>query len=162
MNLFVKRLAVLFLAIAFLAPCQVYATDLSITAGSVVPVAGYGYTDLVAGATITAGQVVYQDSADLKAKLADCDGAAALGVVVGIALNNASSNQPVRVMTSGDLNIGATLTVGEIYVLSGTAGGVAPEGDLANPDKVSLIGVATSASNLKLDIFNSGATIPSM
>lgn len=135
-------------------------SDISITAANVVPVAGYQFVDLVAGATITAGQVVYQDASDLKAKLADCDGAAALGVVKGIALNNASANQPVRVQTAGDLNIGATLTVGEIYVLSGDAGGVAPEGDLANPDKVSLIGVATTASNLKLNIFNSGATVP--
>lgn len=134
--------------------------DLSITAANVEPVAGYGYVDLVAGATITAGQVVYQDSADLKAKLADCDGAAALAVVVGIALNGAAANQPVRVITSGDLDVGATLTVGEIYVLSGTAGGIAPEGDLANPDKVSVIGVGTAADNLKLKIFNSGATVP--
>lgn len=160
MNLFLKRLAVLFLAIAFLAPRPVYATDLSITAANVVPAAGYQYVDMTAGAAITAGQVIYKDSAAETAKLADCDGTAALAVVVGIALNNAASGQPVRVMTAGDLNIGATLTAGEIYVLSGTAGGVAPEGDLAQNDRVCLIGVATSSSNLRLDIFNSGATVP--
>lgn len=134
--------------------------DLTITAANVSPVAGYQFEDMTAGVAITAGDVIYKDSSDSLAKLADCDGAAALAVVKGIALNDAAVTQPVRVQTAGDLDVGATLTVGEIYVLSGTAGNICPEGDLATNDKVCILGVATAADNLKLSIFNSGATVP--
>lgn len=135
-------------------------TDISVTATSVEPVAGYAFVDRIAGEAIAAGKACYQNSVDQKAYLADADDTAAKAIVEGIALNGAAANQPVRIQTGGDLDIGATLTVGEIYVLSGSAGGVAPEGDLANPDRVSIIGVATAADNLKLKIFNSGAVIP--
>lgn len=135
--------------------------DLAITAASVVPVSGYGYVDLVAGATITQGQVCYQASADSKAYKADCDSATAeVRAIKGVALNSASAGQPIRLQTTGDLNPGATLTVGEIYILSNTAGGIMPKGDLSTGEYVQVLGVATTASNLKLNIFNSNTATP--
>lgn len=134
--------------------------DLSITATNVAKVAGETET-LTAGETITAGQTVYKDTADNnKAKLADCDDTAAKATVFGIALNGGASGQPIVVQKTGKINVGATLTVGEIYVLSGTPGGIAPEGDHATGDYVSLLGVGLTAANLGLRINNSGVQVP--
>lgn len=135
-------------------------SDLSITAASVVAGDGATIARGTAGASLTAGQALYLDAASNKMKLADANGAAALRIVRGIALHAAADGQPISYITEGPLNIGATLTVGEIYVLSATAGGVAPKGDLATGHGVSIVGVATSASNLAVNINNSGATVP--
>lgn len=115
-----------------------------------------------AGATVTAGQAVYLDTAVSPPtwKLADCDDTAAKAVVGGIALHAASAGQPLAVQTGGRITIGGTVTVGEIYVLSGTAGGIAPEGDLATGDYVSKIGVGVTAAIIEMAIHNSGVQVP--
>jgi hypothetical protein len=137
-----------------------YAADLSVTAANVVPASGYQFVDGTAGETITAGQPLYLKASDTRYWKADSDASSATATVIGIALNGSSAGQPVRVQTGGDINIGATLTVGEIYVLSATAGAICPEGDLVTDDFVSILGVATTASNLKLRVFVSGVDVP--
>lgn len=136
--------------------------DLSITAANVAGTAGeWTQEQVTAGATITAGQAVYLDSsASNVAKLAQSDGTAAEATVRGIAMCGGASGQPIIIAKSGDIDLGATLTVGETYVLSETAGGIAPIGDLTTGDYVSHIGVATAADNLKISIVNSGVEVP--
>ena len=93
--------------------------------------------------------------------MADLSITAATASVVGIALNNASDGQPLTYAMPGSVvNMGATVTVGEIYVLSGTAGGVAPEADLASDDYVVILGVGVTTANLKFSLINSGVQIP--
>lgn len=135
--------------------------DLTITAGSVAMVSGTTEV-MTAGATITAGQAIYKDASDSnKAKLADANDTAAKAAAYGIALNGASSGQPVSVLRTGVVNMGATLTVGEIYVVSDTAGGVAPEADLVNTNNfVTILGVGLTAANLDLKINASGVQVP--
>jgi hypothetical protein len=143
------------------APVAVHAADVTITAANVVSGTNSTFLDGTSGATITAGQVVYLDSTTKTFKLADCDtGTAAQAVVVGIALHGASSSQPLKIQTAGSITVGGTLVVGEIYVLSGTAGGIAPKADLAPADRVSVLGVATSASVLLLKPIISGVLVP--
>lgn len=135
-------------------------TALTVTPGSVTAVAGAITEQGRAGATITAGQVVYKDSSQLY-QLADADSAtAAAREGWGIALNGAAANQPLTVLRSGDINIGATVTVGEIYVLDTTAGGVAPEGDLASGEYVVVIGVGITTGRLRVAFINSGVAVP--
>lgn len=136
--------------------------DLSITAANVDPGSNVNPdTSYTAGATITAGQAVYIDSSDSDlAKLAQSDGTEAEAEVKGIALNGASANQPVSIAKSGDVDMGATLTVGETYVLSQTAGGVAPIADLVSGDYVTHIGIATAADTLHLRIYASATEVP--
>jgi len=154
-----KRLLIFLVLLTFAIPC--FGVDLSPTPANVVKDANAVIVTGKAGATITAGQVVYADTADNgDYKLADCDLSAAASVVAGIALNGASDGQPLSVLTAGDITIGAVVTVGEIYVLSGTAGGIAPEADLANPDYVSILGVGISATVIRIQRANSGITIP--
>ncbi len=115
----------------------------------------------IAGATITAGQVVYRDPTTRKFLLADANSVtAAARSPEGIALNGASLNQPLVVQTAGDINPGAAVTVGATYYLSDTPGGIAPVADLASGEFVTVLGVGTAANNIKLGILVSGAAVP--
>lgn len=133
--------------------------DLTITEANVQHASGASLRQEIAGVAITAGQVVYKDSSDSKVKLADATDANK-DEIYGIAANSApGADQPITIQKQGGINLGATLTVGEIYVLS-TGGAIAPEADLASNDYVSVLGVATTASNLKMGIINSGIQVP--
>jgi hypothetical protein len=133
-------------------------TDLAITAASVV--AGSNATRDIgtAGATITAGQAVYLDSATNKWLLSDNNGTGTRQVK-GIALNGAALNQPLSVLKSGDITIGATLTPGVAYYLSSTPGGICPVADLATGMDPVLIGMAKSATVLSVEVLDSGVTL---
>lgn len=132
--------------------------DLSITAANVA-----ASTDAVFnkhynfGATVTQGQVLILDSSDNELKLADASDAT-LDAVFGIALNAGADGQPAIVQTGGDINLGATLSVGKVYVLSDTAGGIMPIDDAVAAGTLycSLLGVAISTSILRMGILNSG------
>jgi len=138
--------------------------DLSITPGNVKAVAGSTNLaikhKITAGATITAGQTVYLDTADGKYKLADANVSAAVATVAGIALTGSSDGQELVIQTDGDIDIGATTVLAKVYVLSDTAGGIQPVDDSASTEYVSIIGVAISTSRLRLGIRNSGAQKP--
>lgn len=134
--------------------------DLTITAANVISGSGAKTTNGTAGATITAGQVVYRDGADSKYKLADNDSAtAAARNPVGIALNGAANGQPLRVHEEGPITIGATMVAGESYYLSGTPGGIAVRADVTTGDDPVLIGVATSTTVLEVNIADPGVTL---
>lgn len=134
--------------------------DLSITASAVVPGTNATVEHGTAGATITAGQVVYRDVSDGKYKLADSDSAtAAVRVPRGVALNGGADGQPLAIARSGDVTVNAVLTAGTAYYLSATAGGIAPLADLTTGDDVVLLGLAKSTTVLALDIQVSGATL---
>lgn len=128
--------------------------DLTITAGNVIAGAGASVRHGHAGATVTAGQVVYLDEATTgEWLLADSDAAAAAARgsgKIGIALNGASDGQPLAVQTDGEVTIGAALTAGLDYYLSDEPGGICPQADLATGDYVTLVGVAISTSVLRL------------
>lgn len=127
--------------------------DITVTAASVVAGADSTTTSGTAGVTITAGQAVYLDATTGKWALADADSAtAAQRRAAGIALNGAALNQPIKVLTSGDVTIGATVTAGVAYYLSGTAGGICPVADIGAGEYVNLIGIATSATVLRVGI----------
>jgi head-tail adaptor len=115
----------------------------------------------IGGGTITAGQVVYRDATSKKFLAADADSATA-GVrdVFGIALHGASLDQPLMVQTEGDINLGATLAVGTVYVLSGAAGAIAPSTDLSTGEYTTVLGVASAANNLEMKIVKGGAAVP--
>jgi hypothetical protein len=133
---------------------------LSITAANVVVSTGAQIEHGTAGATITAGQVVYKNSTTGRYALADADGATAESKVpLGIALNGASNGQPLAIQKGGDITIGATLTAGTAYYLSPTPGGIAPLADVLTGDNVVLIGLAKSTSVLTIDIQAPGVTL---
>jgi hypothetical protein len=134
--------------------------DLTVTAASVLFTSGTKNTG-VAGATITAGQSLYLDSADSKLKLAQADGTAAEVAAVGIALHAAGANQPLTYAGSGSvINIGATTVKTTTYVVSATAGGVAPQADLTSGHRICRLGYATATDGtFVVDIKNHGAVV---
>jgi hypothetical protein len=110
--------------------------DLTITAANVLAGANAKKRRGIAGATITAGQALYEDSsASYTLKLADNDASAATSKCVGISLHGALAGQPIEyVYEDDDFTPGATLTAGLVYVLSGTAGAIAVSADLGAGD----------------------------
>jgi hypothetical protein len=134
--------------------------DLVITAANVLAGSGAKKVAGTAGATITAGQVVYLDSADSEYKLADADSAtAAVRSPAGIALHGASDGQPLTILSKGPITIGATVTAGVAYYLSPTAGGICPVADLLTGDYPTVLGLATSATVIEVDIQVAGVAL---
>ena len=131
--------------------------DLSVTAANVQSVPGATIKTGSAGASITAGEPVFIDSTDSLTKPAANTGDAA-SRVEGIALHAAETGQPIKYIAAGDIDMGAVLTVGELYILAG-AGAVSPAGDAITGDWITYLGIATAADNLKLNIQASGVQL---
>lgn len=133
--------------------------DLIITAANVAFTSGSAPTAVQVGEAVTAGQALYPAS-DGKYYLGDADDSTK-DAVTKIALSAAAADQYTAVAGDGDtLDLGATLTVGETYVLSDTPGGIAPIGDLATGDYVTSLGVASAAGAITLDIDATGVVKP--
>jgi hypothetical protein len=127
--------------------------DIVITPANVVAGANATKDSGIAGVTITAGQLVYRDSATRKYLLADSNAAATEARhTMAIALNGAAINQPLTVQTGGDITIGGTLVAGTDYYQSDTPGGICPRADVGAGESVCLIGLAKSTTVLQIGI----------
>jgi hypothetical protein len=124
--------------------------DLTQTATSVI---GYGerLTGILGG-TVTAGMPVRLSSGTF---VAATDASLAGAAVEGIALSGGATGQPFIYQKGGNINLGATLAVGKVYVLS-TAGAIAPVDDIAGSEFVTVLGIATTAALLKMGIVQGG------
>ena len=112
-------------------------------------------TSGTAGESLVAGEPVYLKAADsqyYKAITTD----AATAAAVGSTLHAATAGQPIDVQTRGDLTIDAVAVAGETYYVSSVAGDWAPAGDVANPQFVTKLGIATSTTNINMRIHQSG------
>jgi len=134
--------------------------DITVTAANVLKGSNAQTFEGVAGATITAGDVCYKDTADSnKYKLA-INSAEASSAGVAIALCGAATGQPVVLQRSGDINPGGTVVVAEVYCVSPVAGGIAPDADVASGDFRTVLGVGITATNIAMDIQVSGVAVP--
>jgi hypothetical protein len=130
-----KSLRSLFLIAALFAlalPPFASAADVSVTAANFQPGAGAKFHTGIAGATITAGQLIAISASTGRFVLADANDVN-LCQVIGIAAHAAINGQPLAVVWYADnLICGATLSMtNPVYVLSATAGGIAPSADLS-------------------------------
>ena len=131
--------------------------DISITAANVIPSVNAETVRKNAAETITAGQVVYLNTSGLVAK-ADANLSAAAATVYGIAANGGGSGQLITVVKKDPaLVIGATVAIGDILILSATAGGIAPAADLATGHYCTVLGVAISTTAINLAPVAAGA-----
>lgn len=125
--------------------------DLTQTATSVV---GYGERLTgVLGGTVTAGMPVRRQTDG--SFVAATDASAAGAAVDGIALSGGATGQPFLYQKGGNINLGATLAAGKVYVLS-TAGAIAPVDDIAGTEYVTVLGIGISTSLMKMGIVQSG------
>lgn len=127
--------------------------DITVTAANVHPYSDATRQLVQAGEAITPGQPVYLKSSDSKYYKCDSNAGLEESGAAGIALGYApAADDYFTMQTAGDIDLGATLTVGEIYVVSGTAGGIAPCGDLTTGWYTTILGIATTAAKLQMDI----------
>ncbi len=131
---------------------------IAITAANVIPSTAAILTTEIAGGTITAGESLYKDPADQKVKLFKANsGTPAIALFYGIAMCNASAGQKIVVCTKDNgipgspatgLNIGATLTVGQVLIGGATAAGdIAPVADNTTGWVCQPIGVCVAAAS---------------
>jgi hypothetical protein len=137
---------------------------LAITAANVAPGAGATINKSYnAGAAIIQGKAVYLDtSTDPPTwKLADAnDASATVRTVGGVAVNSASTGQPLAVQTGGPLTIGATVAAGSWYGLGATPGDIVPVADQVTGWYPSLIGYGISATQIQVQVVNTGVAVP--
>lgn len=133
--------------------------DVSQTPANVVPSTNAEQEWCVAGETITAGMPVFLKAADSRVWKAQAD-AATDDDVYGIALNGASAGQPISVQKNGQINLGGTLVVGTVYVVSAAAGAICPWADLVTGNYVTLLGVAITAAILEMKRYTTSIQIP--
>lgn len=124
------------------------------TAADVLPGSGGAKTVKTAGEAITRGMPVVESSSKVYKADANHATAALKGKVDGIALSDAVGDGAPIIIGSSDITVtfgaGVFDSAGQAVYLSATAGALAPEADLVAGDRVTLVGVSTSETALKL------------
>lgn len=129
--------------------------DVTLTAADVVAGSGAIVVEGTAGETIAQGKAVCLNASN-EYVLADCTNED-LDAAAGFALTASIDGGPIKVLTGGNMTTAEELTAGTVYVLS-AAGVIAPLADwLVATDYLTVMGVATSTSNLKVP--NSGPIV---
>jgi hypothetical protein len=138
--------------------------DLSITGTNVIPSTGCVYIQGIAGGTITAGQSIYYNGTTwataTSGTQADSGGASTVNAGgatypgIGIALEGASVNQSLNVCVGGYIYLGAVGTVGETYIVSNNAGGIAPVGDIASGKYIVHLGLMIGTGTISVYVRN--------
>lgn len=112
----------------------------------------------VSGEAIPAGRVVFRDT-DGRYDMAKSSSLAASGTRAQLyySLNTtAAANQPLALLEEGDLTMDG-LTAGQLYILSDDDDGlIMPFTDIAATNIVVVVGVAVSATVLRVKFCNSG------
>lgn len=136
---------------------------ITITAANVAWVSGPTLSDQIAGEAFTAGMAIYQADNGTWLK-AQGDGTEAeagennLGVALATA--DAAGARVSVALPSAVVAYGAVLTKGLLYIIGDTAGSIYPSADAGSGDQVTLLGLAISTSQLKLQrAYDDGAVI---
>jgi hypothetical protein len=101
----------------------------------------------VCGETLTAGQPAYESAG--KWYRAGAAGSAALANAQRIVIVGGTADTPCILAVPGcAVDLGATLAIGETYVVSATVGAIAPVADLVSTNRVTVLGIASTANSL--------------
>lgn len=130
-------------------------TDLVQTPANVLKIVGSQRVGVCGTVAIVAGQTVY-GLADGTVELCEKDQTAVEAACDGIALSNASPGQPVVYQVGGNIDVGATLAIGEVYCVGAAPGSIAPTVDVIATEFQTVLGVAITGNNLKVGIIQSG------
>jgi hypothetical protein len=130
-----------------------WAADVSITSTSVAPSSSAKMRVYKAGAAITAGKLVYLEASTQTVKLADADSATAEArTAIGIATATAATGGLVPVCYKDSaFVIGGTVSNGAVYILSATAGGLAPVADLTTGWYAQVAGLGASTTTISFN-----------
>jgi hypothetical protein len=134
--------------------------DLTISSENVRPGSGARTQQFTAGADIDTGEPVYQDPDGNFRVKPSLNGTRTQAKAIGVALHSAETGQPVVAQTHGKLLIGGAGDAGEIYIVSATAGGIAPVADLGNEVWPTIIGIGDEDGEIDLFISHGTAATP--
>jgi len=129
--------------------------DLAVSSTLVVTHPNAPFETGISGDSLTAGMGAYHDPTDDRWKRAVAT-AQLTAAARGIITHNCSSGQPVRVQTADEISFGGWITIGETYIVSTNAGGIAPIADLTTGSWVTHIGVGATTNNIDLNVYRSG------
>lgn len=126
--------------------------NLSITAANVRMTATSAADFIIAGESLTPGQPAYLNSLDNRyyKTIADDTEQKAEAAVIVTGYGVAGARVPC--VRGGSVVIGATLVPQTLYVVSATSGAICPIADLATDDWVTLLGLATTTTEMNLII----------
>lgn len=116
------------------------------------------------GEAVAIGDVVYLNTVDSKYHEADAS-TEAEAKASHLVLSAAATDEYAVLMKLDSsvplqIDVGATLTVGTTYVVSATAGAIAPESDLSSGEYVTHLGVASTTSLLDIKLNVTGTAKP--
>ena len=133
--------------------------DYSITSSAVKQTAATVSQTYTSSGATAIGKSVYLDSATNTVMLAQADDANT-STVKGITLSESTAaDQPIVVAIGGDVTMDG-LNKGDVVILSAAAaGGLAPDADATIGNIKSIIGYATTDTNLKVNLINTGVVI---
>lgn len=130
--------------------------DATITAANVVPSASATLVKVTFGEAVTQGQPVYKKASDGLYYKADGNDSTKIPVA-GIACSAVSANQPGVICTDDPaFTPGFTIAAGDVYILSATAGGVAPVADYATGSYFTTLMYGIGNNQAKIAITTSG------
>lgn len=133
--------------------------DKSQTATSVIAGANAKRRSVVLAETVTAGQPGYITASGTAGKADANDSTKAS--VAGYFEQGGAAGQRVNLVTEDDdANLGISATIGDIAILSATAGAFAPPDDAAAGMFITVLAVAKSATKWNFKPLASGAAIP--
>lgn len=114
-----------------------------------------------AAVAITRGQAVYRDGTNSNKATLALNTATASTAVYGIAISESSGDGKfIAVATGGTIISGGSMTKGQLYYLSTTAGALMPYADLTTDDYINGVYRATSATEAILLFENKGIQSP--
>ena len=113
------------------------------------------------GEAITRGMPVYLDGTNNNKAMKALNTATASTAVYGFAASeSAADGDYILVVTTGVIKTGASMTVGQAYYLSTTAGAICPFADLNTNDYINLLFRATTSTTATIVLENSGIQSP--
>lgn len=125
---------------------------------AVRPTSSTQFRNVPYGATISAGQPLVKSGSEYV--LADANASSALAAAEGIAMTPGVDNGYGIMATGGSIIlVGTTMTKGETYLVSDTAGNIMPNADRSTGDYVTTLGTAASATQLDLNIKATGIQV---
>lgn len=128
--------------------------DLSITAANVRAPSGVGVTVKLATVNMEPMTAVYAVNAT-HVDLANSTNST-VAQCAGVTVTRSYAGQPVGFVGSGTIVAGATINVGQVYVLSPNAGLVCNEADLVTNNYLTVIGYGNNSSTIQLEIKPTG------
>jgi hypothetical protein len=134
-------------------------TDLVFVASDILAL-GAKQTEGISGGVPVAGDVVFLSPEDNQWRRAS-NNSPTIGAKIpgGIALNGATTGQPIDVLVSGDLTVSNVLTPGDAYYLSANAGKICPRADVVTGMDVCFIGIARATNVLMVNFMVPGITL---